>query len=122
MDSINKDWIDILSALLTPTIAIVVAFIAYLQWRTAEEKRKQDLFDKRYKFYKLLWKHFCAYIENPNIRPLDIEDLLDFTHEAEFLFGNDIVDHMFLMPEKQAEGCVNYDWFSKPFKKYMSLK
>lgn len=43
-----KSWIDILSALLTPMIAILTGLIAYLQWKTNERKRKQDLFDMRY--------------------------------------------------------------------------
>ena len=43
-----KSWIDILSAGLTPIIAIVTTFIAWQQWITNERKRKQDLFDKRY--------------------------------------------------------------------------
>lgn len=119
----EKDWIDILSALLTPAIALAVALIAFQQWCTAEEARKQQLFDKRYRFFKMLWNGFCAHIESPHdTPPMTVEDLLDLTHEAEFLFGNDIVDHMMAMPEKQNENCLDYDWFSMPFKKYMKLK
>lgn len=43
-----KNWVDILSALLTPTIAIFAGVIAYQQWQTQEKQRKQDLFEKRY--------------------------------------------------------------------------
>jgi hypothetical protein len=45
-------WVTILSALLTPTIAIAGAAIAGLQWRTAEKKRKQELFDKRFAVFE----------------------------------------------------------------------
>lgn len=120
---IEKDWIDILTALLTPTIAIAIVIIAYLQWRTSEEQRKQQLFDKRYRFFKVLWNIFCAHIESPGqAPPLRPEDLFDYTHEADFLFGKDIVSHLLSMPEKQKENCIDYDWFSKPFSKYMKLK
>lgn len=44
----TKDWVDYMSALLTPVIAIFGCFIAYRQWRTSEKERKQYLFDKRY--------------------------------------------------------------------------
>lgn len=44
----TKDWVDYMSALLTPVIAILGCFIAYRQWRTSEKERKQYLFDKRY--------------------------------------------------------------------------
>jgi hypothetical protein len=46
------DWVTILSALLTPTIAIAGGVIALLQWRTAEKKRKQELFDKRFAVFE----------------------------------------------------------------------
>ena len=40
-------WTTQLSALLTPTIAIAVGIISYRQWRTAQNKLKLDLFEKR---------------------------------------------------------------------------
>ena len=119
----EKDWVDILTALLMPTIAIAVGVIAYLQWRTAENHRNQQLFDKRYRFFKMLWNIFCSHIESPDqAPPLEPEDLFDFTHEADFLFGEDIVSHLMAMPDKQKEKCIDYDWFSKPFARYMKLK
>lgn len=119
----GKDWIDLLSSLLTPIIAIAVASIAFCQWRTAEEHRKQLLFDKRYRFFKMLWSMYSSHIEDPRSnRPVDVTDLLDYVHEAEFLFGQDIVDHMMSIEAKQQENCLNYDWFSKPFKRYLTLK
>ncbi len=45
-------WVTILSALLTPTIAVLAAVIASLQWRTARNKLKLDLFDRRYAVYE----------------------------------------------------------------------
>jgi hypothetical protein len=41
-----SSWIAIFSALLTPVIALSVAFIAYRQWRTAQNRLKLDLFDR----------------------------------------------------------------------------
>lgn len=49
----QKDWIDILSALLVPTIAILGFYIAYRQSRLDHLKFKHDLFDRR-------WKQFDA--------------------------------------------------------------
>lgn len=65
MDINNKSAIDILSALLTPTIALLTAFIAYQQWQTNERKRKQDLFELR---YENIYKNaiiFLDAVENP---------------------------------------------------------
>jgi hypothetical protein len=47
----TRDWIDILQALLTPTIALVAIGIAVAQWWTARNKLKLDLFDSRWAVY-----------------------------------------------------------------------
>lgn len=52
----EKDWLDVLSALAPVLISIGVAYVAFQQWRTAEKKRRQDLFDKRYKFFRRVWQ------------------------------------------------------------------
>ena len=39
-------WVTVLSAMLTPAVALSVAFIAYRQWRTAQNRLKLDLFDR----------------------------------------------------------------------------
>lgn len=117
-----ENWTSISSALLTPTIALIAVYIAWQQWKTAESKRKQDLFDKRYQFFSGMWEAFSSPIIDPNERLLEKEDLLDSTHKAELLFGSDIVNHIFEIPERQKQGILDYDWFIKPFKKYMQLK
>jgi hypothetical protein len=42
--------VSTLDALLTPVIGVTVAIIAWLQWRTNEGNRKQQLFDRRWAF------------------------------------------------------------------------
>lgn len=44
----SNTLIDILSASLTPIIAILGSYIAYQQWKTNEKSRKQSLYDYRY--------------------------------------------------------------------------
>lgn len=124
----KKDWIDVLSALLVPTIAIVGTVIAFLQWRTAHQRRKDDLFDRRYAFYK---KTEGIYLEmnNPeNMAHCKYEDF-DFSplaSEACFLFGLKVARHVFDLPlhkapEQVTNGIVD-DWFVEPFRKYLELK
>lgn len=119
----EKDIIDIIAAFAPVIISLGVAYIAFQQWRTAEKKRRQDLFDKRYDFYRRIWQTYERQIMHPNsYPPLDEIDILDLVHEAEFLFGSDIVKHLFEMPRNVEKQCIDYDWFSKPFQKYLALE
>jgi hypothetical protein len=47
--SVKKDWVDYLSALLMPTVAVFGICIAYRQWRTEETRLRHELFERRYK-------------------------------------------------------------------------
>lgn len=48
---IDIHWTVYLNSVLTPLIAIIVAYIAWRQWETAKEKIKLDLFDRRFSVY-----------------------------------------------------------------------
>jgi len=47
----DPHWTAYLTALLTPCIAIFVAYIGYEQWRLSRHKLKLDLFDRRWAIY-----------------------------------------------------------------------
>jgi hypothetical protein len=47
----DPHWTTYLSALLTPTIALLGGFIAYRQWKTAQNKLKMELFERRLAVY-----------------------------------------------------------------------
>jgi len=46
--SCDPHWTNYLAALLTPTVAVLGSIIAYHQWRTAQNKLKFELFDRRF--------------------------------------------------------------------------
>jgi len=119
----NCNGIEALSALLTPTIAIAGLVIAVLQYRTNNLKRKNDLFDKRYEFYKSVEKLWLSTIDN-EIKEFWVEDLIPIASEARILFGNDVADHIMSLENKRHKGSPFFpnDDFSKPFLKYLQLK
>jgi len=47
----EKDWIDLLGALITPIVAFIGIYIAYQQRTINKNRLKHELFDKRYKIY-----------------------------------------------------------------------
>lgn len=92
---LNCNWINILSAMLTPTIAIAGTIIAFLQYRNNYLKSKNDLFDKRYEFYKKLrtWWLSTANVDSQHY-DLEMIDLIPWAEEASFLFEKDIQQHI----------------------------
>jgi len=63
----QRDWIDWLQALLTPWIAIAVTGIAFAQWRTATNRFRLDLFDRRWAVYRAARDALGEAIRNPDM-------------------------------------------------------
>ena len=86
-------WLTVLSALLTPTIALAVAFIALRQWMTARNKLKYDLFQQRYKFYENATK-FISCIGATGRAPSDVTtEFLVSTKGAHFIVGAELAKY-----------------------------
>lgn len=90
-DSQLPQWISVLTALLTPTIAVGVAVIGLMQWRTQNQKVVLDLFDRRLSVYKQLEEAAATVIvagtaKGTNARALARDAMLD----ARFLFREDV--------------------------------
>jgi len=87
----TKDWVDILAALSTPNIGIAVVVIAFMQWRTAELKRRHELFDRRYAVYEKVGKFLLEI--NQKMQQILPETEVLFIEQfgpSRFLFGDDI--------------------------------
>lgn len=83
-----------LAALLTPTIAVAAAVIAYLQWRTAHHRVMLDLFDRRMAVYEKVRQSIR--LINTSGKVSDESDmlLLEAENEAAFLFAADIQEYL----------------------------
>jgi protein-disulfide isomerase-like protein with CxxC motif len=84
-----------LSALLTPTVAIAVAVIAYLQWQTAHQKVLVDLFDRRLQAYDAIALVLAPVNSSGQVTPSNAHfELLKAMRDAHFLFGKDVLDYL----------------------------
>ena len=82
--------IEIFSALLTPTIAIVTTYIAWQQWRINKKKFDLERYDRRLRIYEEVRKILSIIMRDARA---SYEDLLRFrsaVSEADFLFGQEI--------------------------------
>lgn len=79
-----------LNALLTPVIACAVGYIAYRQWRTAHNKLRLDLFDKRLQVYINLRNFLIAFKQEERAFPNPAGELDALTFQGKFLFGENV--------------------------------
>lgn len=84
----------VLSGLLTPTIACFVAYIAWQQHRTARDKLRLDLFDRRYAIYRGLMKLFSQVNAYRTVTDDALSAFWSDTGQKRFLFGKDVRDYM----------------------------
>jgi len=87
-------WTAYLTSLLTPVIAAIGLFIAYWQWKTARDKLKSDLFDRRYSIFETtrnlcesIWLHDPNY--GANLARLRLAQL-----EAKWLFSEKVAEYI----------------------------
>ena len=86
----ERDWIDILQALLTPTIAVFVTYLAWRQYQIQRQRVRMDLFEKRFHIFNSARKYMGHTIAKACF---DEEFHRRFQKEimgAQFLFSKDI--------------------------------
>ena len=71
MDTPNRDWVEYLIALLTPTIIVFGILIAFLQWRTNRNRLKHELFDRRYKQFEAVRDYLSSILSNGRVKSED---------------------------------------------------
>jgi hypothetical protein len=102
-------------------IGLVGLGFTYLQYNLNTKKRKDDLFNLRFAFYKKLCSAWIKTHHESN-NTLDVIDLIIFTEESRFLFGKEITEHIHSLHDKRASNPFMVDnFFSAPFDAYLNL-
>ncbi len=108
-------FLNILSGLLTPLIAIIAVYIAYQQYQSnkkqgelklkldsenselerkrlsiEEYKLKLDLYNKRFRIFEETKKILHKIVQEAHIEPIELRDFRFSTNESKFLFDNEI--------------------------------
>jgi len=88
----DKDWIDLLSSLLTPVIAFFGVYLGYQQRAINRNRLKNELFDKRYKVFEKIGAFIAEILLTGRLeKGADIVFLRD-TKPAYLLFDQEIKD------------------------------
>jgi hypothetical protein len=82
--------VDVLSALLVPTIAIVGVFIAYQQYQINKQRLRHETYERRLAVYKTVQRYLSIIMRD---RQTNYKNALKFSieaSEATFLFDNSV--------------------------------
>jgi len=90
----DPHWTAYLTALLTPTVAILGAFIAFRQWKLAQNKLKLDLFDRRFKVYEAARKFLSSVVTNGEVTDEALHAFMYGTREAEWVLSQAVADYI----------------------------
>jgi hypothetical protein len=75
--------------------AIFVALVAYLQWRTAQQKAVLDLFDRRHAIYEIVRRAAGTMASNSTTFDQSREiEFMQAMERAYFFFGDDVDDYI----------------------------
>ena len=86
--------VDVLSALLTPTIAVIATYVAYQQWRVNKTRLDLDLYDRRLAIYKAVDVFYGEVGTEGTAKYPMVFQLRYATAEAPFLFPAEIERHL----------------------------
>jgi hypothetical protein len=84
----------VLTALLAFAAALLAAWIAYLQWKTAHLKVAIDLFDRRYQIYLDVREIAERTVAMASSTPQDLIAMNRAISSAQFLFGDDVTKYL----------------------------
>lgn len=90
----DPHWTAYLSALLVPTVAVIGAIIAYRQWRTAQNKLKLDLFERRFSVYDAARNLIGSIMTSGKAKNDEIYKFLSGTREAKWLLNPEIANYL----------------------------
>ena len=94
----QKDWIDILSALLAPSIVLFGAIVAGMEWWINHKRLKNELFDRRIAVYDIISNYMSSVFTTGCIEREAETKFLSGTKNVYFLFGSDVkefIDEIF---------------------------
>jgi hypothetical protein len=90
-----------------------------MQYFLNKKKRRDDLFNLRYDFFLDLTRFW---LRSHDLGSMEYYDLLPFIMKADFIFGEDIKNHILSLEGKQSLSLrMPEEDFIKPFGKYLKL-
>ena len=98
-----------MSALLVPVIAVLGAYLAYRQWRLAQNKFKLDLFDRRLRIYEAARDLLASIMSSGKADDQKMFTILVVGREANWLLNDSIAEYFVKEIYRKAVDLQMYD-------------
>ncbi|MBL4900901.1 MAG: hypothetical protein JKX76_14925 [Colwellia sp.] len=99
----SNNWIDILSALLVPVLAVVGIFIAYQQYKINEQRLRHETYERRLAIYKSVQKYLSEIMRDGKTTYDRALEFYSESSEATFLFDISVQDKIDTIYEKSID-------------------
>jgi hypothetical protein len=93
----------VFSALFVPTVAAIAAYIAWRQFRTASDKLRLDLYDRRFQVYRGVMDLLTAISNRDTVTAQELGSFYTSTDQKRFLFALDLCDFLKVIREKAGQ-------------------
>ncbi len=102
-DFFSMQWVDVLAALLTPTIALLGAYIAWQQWQVNRANLKERLFERRMAVFKEAQSFLSEIMRDAKFSEESYWKFTDTCQRARFLFGKPVQDYLLSIRERAGK-------------------
>jgi hypothetical protein len=82
--------VSVFQGLLTPVVAVSVAYIAYQQWKTNERRLVLDRYERRLRVFRRVVEFLNLSLRDFKPEPMEVARFRSDAAEADFLFGPEI--------------------------------
>ena len=90
LPEVQRSWVDILSAILTPIIALIALYVAYQQHVINKQRLRHETYERRLRVYKAVQKHLSNIMRKGTITYQECAEFYSEASEAAFLFDDSV--------------------------------
>jgi hypothetical protein len=88
-------YVAVVQAITTLLIGVFAGYIAWRQWRTAQDRLVLDLFERRFQVFQELTRTIAdAFSTKANVQISDLANFDAATEKARYLFGADVHEYL----------------------------
>lgn len=115
-------WIQVLSALAVPAIALLALVVGVAQWRTAQQRAVLDVFDKRWEVHTKIREVLSKVFRDGTVNDDTLRSFLRATDGASFLFGSKVNVYLGLLYDALAHHQAAEEEMKNPSSEEARLK